>query len=563
MNDYDDLNLGDFFDNALKDDANNTNASSSGDSRNVSDHSVSQSDGSLQGAPGRAPGAPPGGPPPLQPGGPQPGPPNGPLQQHNDHHDGDDDDNDDGRPRPPQPSRPPQQPNRNLEQDLDTIFNFGNRPNIPQGPQETSSDRHGKRADKAIKALGYIGDAFGLASGAGKVGVKGVDELTKPTEPDPAKSTNYEEDLKKYNEDKKAYDAEKERIETHNTAMNWGHIGAGLVKVGAGVTGMVRHGKKATAAKGRNRIVYRQSSLASVSAACKTVAGGMQIGTGAEGLKDNSKAAGIFSIVGSSFGLLSGTLDTIGSGVAAKRYHDITKLKGNKTLKGKADASHTKDNTILKVNEMAGLSAGRKRNRNIFSSIASGIGTLGSLAGLAAPIVGLAGGSRVASGILGLVASGTSVLTRAANGIADKAFTSGEQNDRKGYVTNYLTKKINKIKTKASAGVIDQAGQQIVPGINLDDNQARRVALKQLGIYNGAIMNTSQDVNINNNDVINDIYNKIVMKRAKKLHDLGTGGNQAGGNIVDQDVQNALEKLGLNKDNATVDEIAMAMGYKK
>ncbi len=484
------------------------------------------------------------------------------------------------------------------ENQIEAIFDLAHPRNI-QGPQETEADKADSFLEKGTTAIDYICDTFDTLGSASKLAVRDPGELVKPEEPSkkatapssansisaagmlsglPSAKTDAETPEQKYQRELKAYDKEKSGIEEHNRMMNWTSIGFGSLRTISGATGMFRHGKKAIEAKDRNKIVRHQSILSSISAGCSTLGGLTQASAGISGLAKNDVASGVLSIIGGLAGVAGSTFDAFGSGTAAYRYGKIANLNkaNNRAYKTKdvndpnydgtiSAADRTMNNTIFKVHDMAGLNARKQRNRNIFSSVMSGIGILGALGGLGASIADVVsvGDSnntpedvmrsrlkkrRMSSGILGLIASGAGILTRAVSQVADKAFDYSEGKDRKTYVENYLDSKVDKIKAQAQTGL----HAQNIPGVVIDDDAAKRIVLKKLGVYKGQIL--GQGPFTLDDDTAKVMYNNIAMKRATKL---------AGLNPADMAKQQALEQLGLNKMNATAEEIAFAMGYQK
>ncbi len=91
--------------------------------------------------------------------------------------------------------------------------------------------------------------------------------------------------------------------------------------------------------------------------------------------------------------------------------------------------------------------------------------------------------------------------------------------------------------------------QRHIPAIAISKNDAKRIALKKLGMFTGNTV-TNAPFNIEDKQ-LDMVYNALAMKRAENL-----------ANSQSNDKKQMLRDLGL-KENATREEIAAMLGYEK
>ena len=455
----------------------------------------------------------------------------------------------------------------NDEQNLALTFDFAHP--VQQGDKSDGLDKAADFIDKTDIAVGHVDSLLGLGETLGNTIVKGEDELTAPTEP--GKSATQAE-IDDYNTKKEKYESDKKDADNMEATTGWTNAIMGGVNAVSGIWSMARHGRRAAKAQGKNHIVHRQSMWKAIGSACKTVAGGMRLGSGISTLqkraaeKDDDKKqyssnGGIMSVIGSVASLAGSAINSAADGFAAGRYGRIVGLNNkdgrqkinrppqNQPETQSAAAARKKNNTLFKAFDMAEMNAKVKHKQNKRSAIASGFSAFGSLLGGVGSVLGVAGvdpsTTRLVGGILGTIGGVIGEGAAIGSNVADHKANKESKQKREQYVDNYLNdaSKLQRIKAKAQAG--DHGGA----GVTINDDDAKRILLKRLGIYSGNVKLGNVPVNLSPNDK-KEVYNHIAMKRAQKLNALPQAERDAN-----------LKKIGLHP-GAQVQDIADALGYE-
>ena len=381
----------------------------------------------------------------------------------------------------------------------------------PQPKESTIWDK----IDKIIHVAGYATDVGGMLAGIEKMAV-----------PDPDKANS-----------------------VHN-------VGSGILntitagtKMASSIYSTARHSKRAEKLKGRDSIEYKKSTLNAVSSGIKSLGGLLSVGGSGAALNNDANTAGNMGIAGSAFGSLGALLDMSASADTAEKYRKIANNYSPEEIRKRQNGpNRITDNSVLDAAEMASLTARNKHKENTASSISSAIGLAGSLTGLIGGIVGK--GSRSTGGLLGLIGSTVGMIGRAVGDSVGKGVKNDTAASRRQYVNHYLDTEAQKIVAEMRRG----DPQRGIPAIGIGTEDAKRIALKKLGMFTG---NTAQqDSALHLDDEQMDlIYNGLAMNRAKSIFDSvnSVDGSADGGQM--------LRDLGLS-DDATVEEIAAKLGYE-
>ncbi len=352
--------------------------------------------------------------------------------------------------------------------------------------------------------------------------------------------------------------------------VNYSNAIMGGVKALSGGAGMIAHGHRASNLWRRDKLKHGQETTSSISNAFKMVAGATQLGAGVANLQnvyeenpektdvDNRTfASNLCSSISTFCAFGGGLTDTIGAGVAAKRYSKIKGLKDSITKIPSRNYSGNPDdrkriNNKAEAFNMAANAAKSKQDESFFNAVTSGVSAFGALCSFGAslaPFIGSDAASvRLGSSIVGTVGGIFSSIGKGVSlgvGLSGKYKKNAEE-DRNKYVNDYLTRKAQSIQTKAADG------KNGVAINNLDLEDAKRIALKKLGLYQGNVISgNGAAVQIDNN-MRKSIYNSLAMKRATKLYNISDA----------REKTETLAKLELGE-NATIEDIADRLGYEE
>ena len=122
---------------------------------------------------------------------------------------------------------------------------------------------------------------------------------------------------------------------------------------------------------------------------------------------------------------------------------------------------------------------------------------------------------------------------------------------RRQYVDDFLTAEVQRIQNEGQNAASKRNGLR---NITIQPEDAKRIALKQLGMFSGKPMKGNAPLYLDDKQK-DMIYNSLARKRAQSIHDSvhsARGSNEG---------KKMLTDMGLSK-RATVDEIAAALGYE-
>ena len=392
----------------------------------------------------------------------------------------------------------------------------------PQPKQSSIWDK----LDFASKASGYATDIAGGISGLEKILLD--DELSLRLQSDEA-NANDDADPK----------------ENHKLGMGILNTAAGVVKCGSSAYNMSRQIYRAHKLKGRNRIEHNKNTVNAVASGFKSVGGlSAAIGSGV-GLGDYTDTATGLGILGSFLGSTGSVIDMAASGYASEKYRKLANDYSSEGIqKRQKGPNRITDKSVLDAAGMASLTARNKHHLNAASSVFSTVNLIGGGLGLFGGI-STALGSRLTSGWLGLAGNLTNMIGRIGSRVAEDKIKSSSQSSRRQYVNDYLDKESKKIKKEVKHRI----------NIDISPEDGKRIALKKLGMFSGDTV-TGAALNIDEKQ-LDMIYNSLAMNRAQSIH--SSANNANGGSAQSKQM---LTDLGLNSNNATVEEIAAALGYQ-
>ncbi len=334
---------------------------------------------------------------------------------------------------------------------------------------------------------------------------------------------------------------------------NINNFSVGTYNTISGIESLVYNSRKAHKGGRRNAIKRRNAMSGAFASGFKLLGTASSMFGSAYGIdsllskdrtESSKKSAGIASLISSIASFGGAFTGLVSSGMNATAYKKIMQLDDpNLTDQQKFIAGNKTNNRLAKAKEMAASAAKSNYHRSVQSSWEGAAKTVGSICGIVGSGIKMGGGSSLASSILGAVSSGIGEVTKIGSHFHNRKLKKNKAADREAYVNKYLNRKKDKIKQQAA----DRNNRR--PINDLSDDEAKIIAIKQLGAYTGKVVGngplTLSEV------MINRIYNKYAVKRAKRLHELPAN-----------DKGPMLKTLGLQQD-ATVQEIAEMLGYEK